>query len=109
MRVWDVDPRLLCRAHLLGEHREIHAVWAILTQDRRGYRHHPEVRRWESRLAALRARHEADVAEMARRGYRHASPLDPALAVGEDTQSEYVDEPARQRQVLRAKGCGCRV
>lgn len=22
MRIWDVDPRLLCRQHLLGEHRE---------------------------------------------------------------------------------------
>jgi Pyrimidine dimer DNA glycosylase len=109
MRVWDLDPSLLCRRHLLGEHREIHAVWAILTQDRRGYRHHPEVRRWEGRLAALRARHETDAAEMARRGYRHASPLDAALATGEKVQTGYVDPPERQRELLRAKGCGCRV
>ncbi|HEX6642404.1 MAG TPA: pyrimidine dimer DNA glycosylase/endonuclease V, partial [Thermoanaerobaculia bacterium] len=38
MRIWDVDPAELCRAHLLGEHRELHAIWTILTQDRRGYR-----------------------------------------------------------------------
>ena len=24
MRIWDVDPALLCRSHLLGEHRELH-------------------------------------------------------------------------------------
>jgi hypothetical protein len=109
MRVWDLDPSLLCRAHLLGEHREIHAVWAILTEDRRGYRRHPEVRRWEGRLAALRARHEADVAEMERRGYRHASPLHPALATGERAQRTFVDSPECQRELLRAKGCDCRV
>lgn len=109
MRVWDLDPGLLCRRHLLGEHREIHAVWAILTQDRRGYRNHPEVRRWEGKLAALRARHEADAAEMARRGYRHASPLDATLATGKKKQTGYVDPPQRQRELLRAKGCGCRV
>ena len=76
MRIWDLEPACLCRSHLLGEHRELHAVWAILTQDKRGYRHHPETRRWEGKLAALYRRHEALVAEMTRRGYRHASPLD---------------------------------
>ena len=34
MRVWDVSPKELCRAHLLGEHRELHAIWTILTQTR---------------------------------------------------------------------------
>jgi hypothetical protein len=46
---------------------------------------------------------------MARRGYRHASPLDPALATGAAVQDVYVDAPARQRELLRAKGCGCLV
>ncbi len=30
MRVWDVAPRLLCQAHLLGEHRGIHALVAVI-------------------------------------------------------------------------------
>ena len=109
MRIWDVEPALLCRAHLLGEHRELHAVWAILTQDKRGYRGHPEVRRWEGRLAALYARHEAEVAEMLGRGYRHASPLDSSLATGVRVQDVFVDPPQRQRELLRARGCDCRV
>ena len=109
MRIWDLDPATLCRAHLLGEHRELHAVWSILTGDRRGYRRHPETRRWDGRLAALYARHEALVAEMTRRGYRHASPLDAALASGEAGQDRFVDPPQRQRELLRARGCGCRV
>jgi hypothetical protein len=109
MRIWDLDPACLCRAHLLGEHRELHALWSILTQDKRGYRAHPETRRWKGRLAALYGRHDGLVAEMIRRGYRHASPLDPALATGVAVQDLYVDSPDRQRELLRAKGCGCRV
>src|SRR6516225_12082778 len=58
MRIWDVDPALLCRQHLLGEHRELHAVWTILTTDSAGYRRHPETLRWEGRLGALARRHD---------------------------------------------------
>ncbi|NCS72473.1 MAG: pyrimidine dimer DNA glycosylase, partial [Candidatus Magasanikbacteria bacterium] len=31
MRVWDIHPKYLCRKHLLGEHRELHGLWNILT------------------------------------------------------------------------------
>lgn len=108
MRIWDVEPRHLCRQHLLGEHRELHGLWNILTRDLRGYRSHPETRRWEGRLAALYRRHDALVREMERRGYRHHSPLDAGLATGLDYQDVFVDPPERQREILRSKPCGCR-
>ena len=38
MRIWDLPPALLCRQHLLGEHRELHGLWIVLTQRRAGYR-----------------------------------------------------------------------
>ncbi len=107
MRIWDVPPAALCRSHLLGEHRELHGLWNILTRDLRGYRAHPETRRWEGKLAALFERHEALVAEMQRRGFRHASDLDPRLATGGTVQDAFVDPPDRQVELLRAKGCGC--
>ena len=107
MRIWDIAPEELCRAHLLGEHRELHGLWNILTQGKRGYRLHPETRRWEGRLAALYLRHEALVAEMARRGYRHASPLDRELASGSAVQDRFIDSPETQRSLLKAKGCAC--
>jgi Pyrimidine dimer DNA glycosylase len=107
VRVWDVDVRELCDRHLLGEHRELHAIWAILTDGRTGYAHHPETVRWRGRLAALYARHEAEAAEMGRRGFRHASPLEPRLATGEAAQSELVDSLEDQRARLAAKDCGC--
>ena len=107
MRIWDIEPRHLCVSHLLGEHRELHGLWNILTQDKRGYRKHPETLRWEGKLAALFARHEALLVEMKGRGYRHHSPLDPTLATGLAVQNNFVDSPAQQRRLLRAKGCTC--
>jgi hypothetical protein len=92
---------------LLGEHHELHGLWRILTEDRRGYAHHPETRRWRGKLAALYERHEALVAEMAHRGYRHGSPLDQKYATGSTVQDEYVDSPEAQIVILRNKGCGC--
>jgi hypothetical protein len=107
VRIWDVPPDRLCRRHLLGEHRELHALWAILTEAKTGYANHPETRRWRGRAAALFLRHEALVAEMERRGYRHGSPLDARLATGSAVQDEYVTPPAAQGALLRAKGCPC--
>lgn len=109
MRVWDrVDPSLLCRQHLLGEHREVHCVWSIVSDPdgRGGYRNHPEVRRWVGRKAALYRRHRALVEEMRRRGYRHRSPLGPAPVTDVNGDPLPWDD---QVASLRAKGCGCRV
>ena len=109
VRVWDLPPSLLCRQHLLGEHRELHGLWRILTEDRQGYAHHPETRRWRGKLAALHKRHEDLVEEMVRRGYRHASPLDRLQATGSAVQNEFVDSLDAQIMILRDKGCGCTV
>ena len=109
MRVWDLPPALLCRQHLLGEHRELHAIWTVLTAGRKGYARHPETLRWIGKLQALFARHGALVAERTRRGRRHGSPLDPAAATGAGTQETFVHSPEEQRAILRGKGCGCRV
>ncbi|MFA6091943.1 MAG: pyrimidine dimer DNA glycosylase/endonuclease V [Elusimicrobiota bacterium] len=107
MRIWDISPERLCRAHLLGEHRELHAIWNILTLGKKGYSRHPETLRWRGRLKALFARHEALVSEMTRRGYRHQSPLDRRLAAGRAKQDRFVDSPRKQLRLLRAKPCPC--
>lgn len=109
MRVWDVPPRVLCRSHLLGEHREIHALWTILTENRKGYAHHPETLRWRGKLRALYNRHEADVAEMRRRGYEHHTPLDERRATGSAVQAFFLDTPAEQMRILRSRSCACEV
>jgi hypothetical protein len=107
MRIWDIAPARLCREHLLGEHRELHAIWNILTQHKRGYRHHPETLRWEGRLAALYRRHEKLVREMLHRGYQHYSPLDKRQAGGLNIQRRYITSRKDQLILLKKKGCGC--
>jgi hypothetical protein len=107
MRVWDVPPGRLCRNHLLGEHAELHAIWSVLTQGKSGYANHPETQRWKGKLKALYTRHERIAAEIARRGYKHKSPLEAELAVGDESQDEYVDPPDEQMRMLAGKGCGC--
>lgn len=112
MRIWDLEPSLLCRKHLLGEHRELHGLWNILTLGKTGYLHHPETQRWIGRLHVLLRRHEALCKEMAARGWNHKSPLAlPPDGLQEDDvpQDRYVDSPARQIELIRAKGCDCRV
>lgn len=106
MRIWDISPTCLCRQHLLGEHRELHAIWNILTQHKSGYKNHPEVKRWQGKLTALKLRHELLVQEMTRRGYRHQSPL-PQPPNDSAIQDEFIDPTEVQRQLLREKGCLC--
>ena len=109
MRIWDLPPALLCRNHLLGEHRELHAVWNVLTLGRKGYARHPETLRWVGRVRALYLRHEKLVREMICRGYRHRTHLDGRRATGDARQRRFVHTPAEQRRILRRKGCACRV
>jgi len=109
VRIWDLGPETLCRNHLLGEHRELHAIWTILTEARTGYARHPETLRWKGKLRALYGRHEALVREMRRRGYKHKTSLSFGLAKGKAEQDEFVDSLADQARILKAKKCGCRI
>ncbi len=108
MRIWDIQPGRLCRQHLLGEHRELHAIWSILTENRKGYSRHPEVLRWKGKLKALYLRHERLAAEMRRRDYRHMSPLARECASGRAVQDVRIDSYKRQLIILKSKNCGCR-
>lgn len=76
-RMWGVDPALLCREHLLGEHREMHQEVGTL-------RNHPHgdavveghAEKGQVDTSQLQKRHDALVREMERRGYSHDSPMD---------------------------------
>ncbi len=109
MRIWDIPPGKFCRNHLLGEHRELHAIWSILIHQKKGYAHHPETLRWRGKLKALYLRHEALVQEMIRRGYHHQSPLQIEDATGNDYQDILIDSYDEQIRLLRQKKCGCNV
>lgn len=109
MRIWDLPPEILCRKHLLGEHRELHALWTIITQNKKGYSKHPETLRWVGKLKALYIRHNLLVKEMMNRGYKHHSSLDVRLATGKKMQTEFVHTPKEQIEILKNKKCDCKL
>lgn len=109
MRIWDLPPKKLCTNHLLGEHRELHAIWSILTKNKKGYSKHPEVLRWQGKLKSLYLRHEKLVKEMEKRGYRHKSLLDKKLAKGKKNQNKFWQSKKKQIKILKNKKCQCKV
>ena len=109
MRIWDIAPKRLCRNHLLGEHRELHAIWSVLVKGKKGYARHPETVRWRGKLKALYCRHDALVREMALRGYEHRTPLLKALARGSGVQRVFVTTKRAQIEILKGKRCPCDV
>lgn len=109
MRIWDIPPSKLCTKHLLGEHRELHAIWNILTQNKSGYSKHPETLRWKGKLAALYLRHEELVKEMLRRKYNHKTELDRKYATGNLSQNQFVNTYDEQLNILKNKGCKCKI
>jgi len=107
MRIWDLSPRNLCRKHLLGEHAELHAIWKIISEGKKGYSHHPEVIRWKGKLKALFLRHQSLVEEMEKRGYKHLSPLEEKKAKGKDKQEVLINSLEEQKIILLNKNCPC--
>jgi hypothetical protein len=72
MRMWLVNPKIMCRKHLLGEHLELHMLVGCLRKQKniKGY--------LENGLAdpsLIIDRHRELVAEMKHRGYKHFSPI----------------------------------
>lgn len=107
MRVWDIHPSKLCRQHLLGEHRELHAIYSILLNKKKGYSKHPETKRWQNKLQALYLRHGQLAIEMKKRAYKHNSNL----IYIKDTpfQNEFVNSIEEQVEIIKSKHCECKV
>ena len=102
MRVWDVHPGYLNRQSLLGEHRELHGIVSIISNNKKGYSKHPETVRWVGHGWALRQRHKLLVAEMNLRGYVDSSPV--LLRSNKDTWPDvFIDSPAAQLSILSKK------
>ncbi|MGH8273887.1 MAG: DUF1722 domain-containing protein [Gammaproteobacteria bacterium] len=102
MRVWDISPGHLNRQSLLGEHRELHGLYNILNEGKRGYSQHPETLRWVGALSGLALRHAQLAAEMRLRGYTDRTPL-PLTSRRARWPAHFVTEPAEQFTLLGAK------
>jgi Pyrimidine dimer DNA glycosylase len=73
MRLWGIDPALLCKRHLLGEHFETHTFRGAIVSGRSlaGY-----VARGLVDTSILKAHHDRLAAELVRRGYKHSSEFE---------------------------------
>lgn len=73
MRMWMVDPKVLCNKHLLGEHGEIHKHrHNFVKQHSITKRISPVV---QIQPSAMETRHDELAAEMLKRGMNHQSPF----------------------------------
>lgn len=89
-----VEPRLLCRQHLLGEHRELHALVGIIN---RGTSLEGYVQNGLVATADIEDRHRQVAQEMAARGFNHQSPLILKTAgVGVVDTQQNIDELRRR-------------
>jgi len=72
MRMWKIDPKLLCRKHLLGEHVEMHMFVGCLQREK-SLKKYIETGLVE--IHHIADRHDLLAAELKRRNYQHKSPL----------------------------------
>lgn len=72
MRNWNVDPKILCQRHILGEHVECHMFAGCINKgiSMAGY-----ISKGLVEIHNIQARHEELADEMTSRGYNHKSPL----------------------------------
>lgn len=71
-RMWMVEPKLMCRQHLLGEHKELHQLFGHLRVKKRVDKY---ITNNCLEISSLKDRHEEIREEMERRGYNHKSPM----------------------------------
>jgi hypothetical protein len=96
MRMWKVNPRVMCRRHLLGEHLEMHMFVGAIWRGRslQGFIDNSLVETHH-----IVARHDELVDEMTKRGYNHQSPIEepiPSTAI-----SGHVDVEANLVELAR--------
>ncbi|MCL4430012.1 MAG: pyrimidine dimer DNA glycosylase/endonuclease V [Chloroflexi bacterium] len=89
VRIWCVPASELDRQHLLGEHAELHCIVGALLGKYQAYRNHPETLRFKDRIDQLYFRHQEQVQEMQKRGYKHNTPLPQSNQPYKYTREEY--------------------
>ena len=102
MRIWDINPGYLNNQSLLGEHRELHAIVSILSNNKKGYSKHPETLRWKRCGWALKQRHKLLKTEMLLRGFQDKTPVGLRSNKGK-WPSMYIDKPGTQYKLLTKK------
>lgn len=90
-----IDPRIMCRQHLLGEHAEIHMLIGAID---RGFSVKGYLDKGLLEVHNLFNRHEELVREMKRRGYKHSSEIDKKWKQAE--RLGFIDKEKNLKQLI---------
>jgi hypothetical protein len=104
MRMWNIDPELMCRKHLLGEHVEMHMFLSAFLRNKKldGY-----INTGLVEIHNIKKRHDCLAEEMIRRGYKHNSPIREEISV---RKAGFVDNQRSYKELqLRCKECRLRM
>jgi hypothetical protein len=100
--MWMVNPKLMCRKHLLGEHVEIHMFVGSINK---GINIQTYINTNLCEPNSIRSRHDELVKEMLARGYNHKSEL-PDFEFKDDTKVD--SEKSYEDLIKRCKDCASR-
>jgi hypothetical protein len=101
VKIWALPVGELDTQRLLGEHAELHVLYAVITRGYKAWSKHPETARFREHLGQLAARHREQVGEFAARGIAHRSPL--ANPPPEESYTYSAEAEARDRALLRER------
>jgi hypothetical protein len=99
--MWMVNPRRMCRRHLLGEHVELHLLVSTINS---GHSIAGYIKNNLLEPRSIKMRHEELVKEMKRRGYNHRSPLSqPSMGklIPPECKNARVDAGASRKELIR--------
>ncbi len=106
MRMWMVNPKIMCRRHLLGEHLELHMFIGTINKGKKidGY-----LKNNLLEPSSLIVRHEKLKDEMIRRGYNHNSKIkliDDNKFLSDSEYFTFIDKEKSKGDLLkRCKEC----
>lgn len=99
MRMWMVNPKRMCKNHLLGEHVECHMLASSINLKRSIQGH---LDKGQVEVHKIHQRHAELVKEMRARGYKHQSKLKPFKSF----RAGKIDILANERELeRRCKKC----
>lgn len=96
--MWMVEPKMMCRKHLLGEHVELHMLASNIEAGREldGY-----IVRGLVEIDRIPERHEELVIEMTKRGYKHSSPLFFDTWMAQQYMVGKVDDVENRKELMK--------
>ena len=112
MRMWKVDPKVLCVHHLLGEHKELHMLVGTLNKGIIDIVNSKFVTQGLIEIHNIKNRHDEIVTELLNRGYpsglNHKTPINngdfKSIVAGNINIEENLKELSR-----RCKNCKERI